>query len=136
MKSILLCTSCLFSVSANHKIDFFEIQRRIYANLPNGASLNRLKQKHKLPSQPVLYQFIPILTRSSPCHGLISLSLIHLGLASLGLASLGLASLGLASLGLASLGLVNLGQALSAGRLADGQSAHPEIVQFVGASNQ
>ena len=69
---------------------------------------------------------MPILARSSPCHGLISLRLIGLRLIRLRLIRFGLASLG----------LVNLGQAVSAGRLADGQSAHPEIVQFVGASNQ
>jgi hypothetical protein len=66
------------------------------------------------------------LTRSSHCHGLISLRLIGLRLIRLRLIRFGLASLG----------LVNLGQAVSAGRLADGQSAHPEIVQFEGASNQ
>jgi len=69
---------------------------------------------------------MPILARSSPCHGLISLRLIGLRLIRLSLIRFGLASLG----------LVNLGQAVSAGRLADGQSAHPEIVRFVGASNQ
>jgi hypothetical protein len=74
---------------------------------------------------------MPILARSSPCHGLISLRLIGLRLIGLRLIRFGLASLGLINLG-----LFNLGQAVSAGRLADGQSAHPEIVQFVGASNQ
>jgi len=42
-------------------LDFFEIQRRVYANLPNGASLNRLNQKHKAIGSSVLgrpYQLV------------------------------------------------------------------------------
>jgi len=42
-------------------LDFSEIQRLLYSNLPNWASLNRLNQKHKAIGSSVLgrpYQLV------------------------------------------------------------------------------